>query len=144
MKKLRRFTVVRAQREAWLRTKLAEGRYVSEIVADAQLHALFARHRPGRPRVALSRDAIRKAIYRVRRQLVAEIHGDSQEALCESYERLMLAYRMAIDQSDVRGAVNACKELNRMLGLHRDKVEVGFDAGALREQLLEMDKVTHG
>jgi len=146
MKVIRRVAVRRAQRQAWLRTQLAKGKYVTEIVNAAEMHPLFTRRSKQHAdrRTVLSREHIKRSIYRERRQLCKDVAGDSKRALIEAYERLMLAYRMAADNDDVHNMIGAQREINRMLGLQTASVHSGFDAAMVREQMISMGAGTHG
>lgn len=139
---------VAAYRIGWLRVKLVGGWYVHQIIDAAQMEPVFrvrplARNPRDRLKV-LSRGLIHKLIDEARKQIHSERHDDPGVESSLAYERMMAAYQMAERQSNPLGMVAAQKVINRMMGVNRDKVEVGFDVATLRQQLLEMDKATHG
>lgn len=135
-------------RDSWIRTKLASGWYTSTIIDEAQLEPCFrvkpfAKHLKD-CRQVMSRKGIRVLICGVKKRIREERVEDPKELIDEAYERLLLMYRTAVANGDVQNGINACREINRLFGVSREKIEVGFDVASLREQMLEMDKVTHG
>lgn len=132
-------------RESWVRTKLACGWFINEIIDGAELEPMFqavphARH--PRRRTLLSRRTIRKVIYTVQRKLRKECHNDPVKETKLAYERLMQAFRIAAANEDVKGMTAAQKLINRMVGIQRDKIDVAFDPEVIRRQMQGMKDAT--
>ena len=135
-------------RESWIRTKLASGWYLSQIIDAAEFEPMFrsvpyARH-PKQRRKLLSRRRIRQLIDDVRRKLRKERHDDPAEETRLAYERLMVAFQIAVDHEDVKGMALVQKLINRMIGIQRDKIDVAFDPESIRSQMQGMVDATHG
>ena len=127
----------------------------NEILTVCSSHPLFRyrRKQGGRPTAGLmkrkgkgrkepnpryiSGDAIRGIIAQVRKQ-IREQHLDYDIELREGFERLIEAYRTAVDSGDAKGMVQAQRELNTMLGIKNALSARGPDIDLIRTQMIAM------
>ncbi len=130
-------------RQTCIRLLLASGLYVNEIIDQCQLSQHFElnqNRRKGsthyRVRRILKRGTIRGMIYAVQRELKLP---DGKEEIKAANERLSLAFRMAVEQGDVRAMVRAEQIRAKMLGLRLEPIgTVGADAASIQDQLRAM------
>lgn len=80
-------------------------------------------HAAGRLGIAPTAEAIDEAIRRAREKLAVAATVNRNEELGRAHKRLHALYRSADKADDVRGALAAQRELNRLLGLYPAGVE---------------------
>ena len=122
-----------------VRLFLAREMYDHEIVDACQKHPLFRFKNASQKHRVLSRSSIRKCyLYKVREELRKRAF-DGEFEMMRAYERLMSAYRLAVEKGDPKAMVMTQKAVNKMLGLRRDPEQMaGVNAEKLREQLQEI------